>query len=109
MHYKSDFFETTLDRQGIDECSDYLKKYLKSNRLADKEIFKYSMTLEEILLDSFDSGAEGSTVTIDCGKHFFRSRIMLSIDGQAKNVYLQRNSSNSVFGDSILRNLGLAP
>lgn len=100
-------YEDELSPSAIDKCSEIVREYISTLKLSGKEAARYALTVEEILLDTLESGS-CEKLRLSTGKHFFRNSISLELYGSRNNVFHKKNSG-SVLGDSILRNLGLSP
>lgn len=109
MKFKNEIFETKLNAHAVDECSRRTEEFLISLKVPKRIIVRHKLTVEEILLKMMDEGAEGAAVRFMTGKRYFSPFISLEIEGEAYNVYSQKNTEQSILGDSILRNLGLSP
>lgn len=107
MKKKTEIYENVISPAAIDECSDKVRQYSSSLKLSGKDIQKYAISVEEILLDSLESG-DCDKFRLSTGKRFFKNCITLEIFGKQKNVF-QKKQTGSLFGDSILKNLGLSP
>lgn len=108
MKIPTETIETVLCPQAIDECSERTHNFLKSLKFPKRDIVRFSMTIEEILLKSMKK-SEGKKISFSTGKKFFRPFISLEIEGEANNIFSLNSTNNSFMGDQILKNLGLSP
>lgn len=92
----------------IDEISERIRDFLTELKIPKREVFRYSMTAEEILLDS-EEACDGLPVTLEMGRRFRRYFITLEISGRTLNVFAAQEEEQGVFGGGILKNVGLSP
>ncbi|MCQ2463655.1 MAG: dicarboxylate/amino acid:cation symporter [Clostridia bacterium] len=107
MKQKTEIYEAGLSAESTDKCSEAVRKYTSALNLSGREASRYALTVEEILLDTQESG-DCDRLRLTTGRRFFRSCITLELFGKQQNVF-RKNSSGSVLGDSVLKNLGLSP
>lgn len=101
-------YETTLNNEQVDEISLRVRDFLKAHKVEKRDITRYAMSVEEILLKSQTVG-ESKTVRLYMGKKFMRLFVTVEIDGKAQNLYIKDASEKGVYGNYILKNLGLSP
>ena len=109
MENKTVIFETYLTSEAIDECSDRVRSFLTEQKIDKRDVIRYAMTVEEILLTTMDISTEKVMVRLTTGIRFFRPFISLETDGKAHNAFLKHDENSSLLGDSLLKNLGLSP
>ncbi len=109
MKYKNETIEIKLNAQAVDECSRRAETFLTELGAPKRVIIRHKLTVEEILLKMMDRGMEGAAVRFTSGRKYLSPFISLEIEGETYNVYSQKNTEQSLMGDSILRNLGLSP
>lgn len=107
MKQITDVYEGVISPETVDKCSDIVRAYATSLKLDGKEVSRYAMTVEEVLLDTAEDG-EYEKIRLSTGRRFFRNCITLEVFGKQQNVF-HKNSTGSFLGDSILKNLGLSP
>lgn len=105
----AEILEMTLTPEAVDRCSEHVRAYLKSLGLPKRDVVRYAMSTEEILLKSLEAGQAGVPIRLSTGTRFFRSFVLLEIDGTPMNVYLDKEQAQTHFGTRILKNLGLSP
>lgn len=106
---RSETYSAILSDKEIDICSEKVREFLKGQKLSNREITRYALTVEEILLKTSDVITETVSFTLSFGVRFFRPFINLSIDGKPCNIFAQKDAEQSALGNSILKNLGLSP
>lgn len=108
MKQKTTVYETVLDEAAVDHCAARVREFLKSCKLPKRDLLRYGMSAEEILFKSLQQGLRGASVRLITGVRLRRPYVTLEINGQAQNVFAGKEEQ-SVLGEGILRNLGLAP
>ena len=101
-------YSTTLCPEGIDEISERIRGFLAELKLPKRDVLRYAMTAEEILLES-EGRCSGAPVELRMGKRFRRYFITLEIAGSLLNVFAAQDEERGVYGGGILRSLGLSP
>lgn len=109
MEPKTKEFELILSAEAVDACSERVREYLTELKLARRDVTRYALSVEEILLKSMDALGQGVAVRLRLGKRFFRPYIEVGVAGVAANVYASDKERHSTLGDSMLKNLGLSP
>ena len=109
MRLQTREYETKLNNAAVDGISAKIKSFCESQKAEYRDIIRYSLTAEEILLDELERLGEGSTVRLETGRRLFRSYFSLETEGSAYNVFSADLEENGALGESILKNLGLSP
>lgn len=109
MKIKAENYVSTLTASTVDDFSDKVRTFLIKLKLPNRDVVRYTMTLEEIMLKSMDRFDENTPVKLNMGSRFFRVFISLEIEGEAYNVFSEKDEEQSFFSVSILKNLGLSP
>lgn len=109
MKLKTEIYEAQLSAAAIDECSDRVRSFLNECRLPKRDVLRYAMTVEEILLKTTDTAAGEIPLRLITGIRFFRPFVAVELDGKSLNVYADREQEQGVLGGGILKNLGLSP
>lgn len=109
MKKQCSVYETVLCAGQVDACTEKVREFLRDTKLDSKDISRYSLSVDEILLKELENGKEGADVKLKTGVRFTRPFISLEISGAPSNVYSLKNTQQSVLGDSILRNIGISP
>ena len=102
-------FNSKLSFQAVDEFSDRIREILSGLNLPHRDITRYSLTVEEILLKYMDAGESDNNITLNAGTKFFRPYVSIIIEGAQNNIFAPGEDDHSVLGDSMLRNMGLSP
>ena len=102
-------YEILLDSAAVDEISARVREYLEGEKWPRKETLRYSLMIEEILLECMDRGLKKAPVRLLTGTRFLCPYIVLEIEGEPVNVFLHRESRQTHFGSQILQNLGASP
>ena len=103
-------YTARLSAAAIDECSGRVRSFLAELGLPKRDILRYALTVEEILLDAADGTQEPSELCLRMGKRFARYYIDLEIKGAPHRHYAHgKDESVGVLGESLLRRLGLSP
>ena len=102
-------YAARLSPEAVDECSDRVRSFLGELGLPKKDILRYAMTVEEILLDTMDAVQEPPELCLRTGRRFVRNSITLEIDGEPRNYYAQNDSELGTLSGSVLKTLGLSP
>lgn len=102
-------YSSILCAETVDECSERVRRFLTEYKLNKRDVLRYAMSVEEVLLGALDMAADdGTPVTLTTSKRFFATTITLEIGGKAHNVYSDEDNG-SALGKSVLRTLGLSP
>lgn len=109
MKIKAENYSSTLTASTVDDFSDKVRTFLVKLKLPNRDVVRYTMTLEEIMLKSMDRFDENTQVKLNIGSRFFRVFVSLEIEGESYNVFSEKVEEQSFFGVSILKNLGLSP
>ena len=108
MKREENRFETVLTAQAVDACAEHVREFLADYKLSARDIRRYSMSVEEILLGTLESGNEGAKVCVEIGARLFRPQLTVSIACPPKNVCTPEEEAG-VLHDTILKNIGLSP
>ncbi len=104
----ADTYEAVLDAAAIDECSDRVRSFFREKKAEARDTLRYALSTEEILLKYLDENdGEELHVRLVTGVRFFRPFVSISVDGKAKNVFLEKNQG--VLQESLLKNIGISP
>ena len=110
MNRATEEYTAKLCPEAIDECSDRVRGFLTELGLPKRDILRYAMTVEEILLDAADDAQEPPKLRLRMGRRFARYYIELEIEGAPRRHYAQsKDDSIGVLGEGLLRRLGLSP
>ncbi len=109
MNVPSITWDTAFSPAAIDECSEKVRGFLENAGVSKQDRIRYTLSVEEILLESQKTAEDSALFHLRAGKSFFRPFFQLEIEGAANNVYSRDKTKQSALGDSLLRNLGLAP
>lgn len=109
MKIQNECTTAVLDRASIDMISEKLSAYLTQRKLERREIARYTLTAEEILLGHLEKTDGKAEVTLTVGSRLGIFCFSLGISGQACNVYAADAEENGALGQSLLRNLNLMP
>ena len=109
MFQQSSSLSRALSPKTIDEFSAHTQTHLQNNKLSRRDSLRYALAMEEILNNSMASNGEGAAVSLRFSRRFFQPFILLSISGEAENVYGRRAVENGVLNGSILKSLGINP
>lgn len=109
MRKQSKVFESVICSEAVDECSELLRGFLGECRIDDKDILRYTLTVEEILLNYLTDNEEETYLKLSMGEKVAGYYIQLEIGGAANNVFIDQDEENGVYCGSILRNLSLSP
>ena len=101
-------YNSNLCAESIDIISDKIKDSLSELKLQKRDILRYAMTVEEILLES-EKECGNAPVRLIIDKRRNHCFITLEIYGKSINVFATQNSPRGAFNDGILKNLGLSP
>ena len=102
-------YEFFLDPAGVDACSQKVEAYLTGAGIEKRDILRYTLSVEEILLKSIDNGAAGQNVRLTAGVRLCRPFLTVRIDGEQWNAFEDRIAAGGVLGGDMLRSLGLTP
>ena len=109
MKQNTEIYESKLCAETVDEFSERVREFLTECKLPKRDVLRYAMTIEEILLKTSDNTAEEIPVRLITGTRFFRPYVALELDGKSVNVYAAKESEQGVLGGGVLKNLGLSP
>ncbi len=102
-------YKSLLTPETVDKCSEIIRAFLAKIKISSRDIVRYVITVEEILLSTLDSEKEPVSVILTTGTKFFRNIITLEIGGKQQNIFIRDENEHSDFADRILSNLGLSP
>ena len=108
MKKEPEIYESQLNAAAVDKCSEYIRNFLSKINISSREIMRYAMSAEEILLEYFED-SEIRNIRLKTGKKFSYHYITLEIDGNSKNIYAKQESEQGLLNGVILRNIGLFP
>lgn len=106
---KQESYEAVLSPEIIDEFSEHVRAFLIARKFPKRDITRYSMTVEEILLRYSDRMGFGVPVRLIMGRKLLRWSVSLEIEGEACNVYADEDSEKSFLEGGILKTLNLSP
>ncbi|MDO4816334.1 MAG: cation:dicarboxylase symporter family transporter [Bacillota bacterium] len=86
-----------------------VRSFLTECKLPKRDVIRYAITIEEILLKTSDNIGAEIPVRLITGTRFFRPYVALELDGKSCNVYAEKESEQGVLGGGVLKNLGLSP
>ncbi len=109
MKTEKQVFEGILNAAAVDECSEHIREFLAGLKLTSREITRYTISAEEILLDYLGKSDTTINYRLKTGKKFARHYITLEIGGERENIFTQADSEQGVLGGGMLKNLGLSP
>ncbi len=108
MKHQTETYELNLDAAAVDDFSDKIRHFLAKVKCDSKDIIRYAMTVEEIMLNSMADDKE-KKVTLTTGSKFRRPFISLSVSGEEQNAFKSDDENSTVLGNEILEKLGLSP
>ncbi len=109
MKSQNKLYEDILSASAVDAFSGYIREFLTAQKFSSRDISRYTVSTEEILLNYIEKNFGEAKIRLSVGKRFFRSFIQLEVEGNPDNVYRSDNDKHSVLGDQILQSLGLSP
>ncbi len=109
MKQQNKLYEDILSASAVDAFSGYIREFLSALKLSSRDISRYTVSAEEILLNYLEKNYGEAKIRLSVGKRFFRNFIQLEIEGDADNLYHSDTNEYSVLGDQILQSLGLSP
>ncbi|MCQ2420423.1 MAG: dicarboxylate/amino acid:cation symporter [Clostridia bacterium] len=101
--------EEELNAATVDACSALVQRYLTELKLPHRDVLRYAMTVEEILLKTMETAEEPVRVHLNVGTRLLRPYLSLEISGRPFNVYADAEQEQGVLGSGLLTNLGLSP
>lgn len=109
LKHQSEVIKKELTAEFIDECSEKTKGFLAGLGTEKRDIIRYSITVEEILLKMSEKDFGIKTVSLTTGYRFSRPFITVEAEGEPCNAFAPGDAERGVYGTGILRNLGLSP
>lgn len=109
MKQQNKLYEDILSASAVDAFSGYIREFLSALKLSSRDISRYTVSAEEILLNYLEKNYGEAKIRLSVGKRFFRNFIQLEIEGDADNLYHSDTNEYSVLGNQILQSLGLSP
>ncbi|MCQ2409766.1 MAG: dicarboxylate/amino acid:cation symporter [Clostridia bacterium] len=109
MKIEKQVHEIQLSYAAVDELSQKIREFLTVLKLPSKEVTRYCLAAEEILLSLIEDETTDRIVRLTLGRKFFTPYFSIETDGTSKNVFIKDKEEHSFFGDSFLQNLGLSP
>ena len=89
MKNEKQMFDGILNAAAVDECSEHIRGFLTGLKLASREITRYTIYAEEILLDYLDKSDTELNYRLETGKKFARHYITLKIGGEPENIFTE--------------------
>lgn len=109
MKNDTETFSGVLCAETVDKCSQLTRDFAMELKLPNRDVLRYAMTVEEILLKMSDGGNDGAEVRLSMGKKYLSWFVSLEIDGEALNVFAETENEQGALSSGILKNLGLSP
>ncbi len=109
MKIGNEIYEAPLSPELIDELSERIRGFIKTNKLSKTDGNRFALAAEEVLLESLQSGGAGTMVTFETGSKFLRPYFSISIKGKAQNLFAAKKGTQSVFANGIINTIGLYP
>lgn len=109
MSNKNEVYEAVLSPSVIDKCSEMTRAFLEKHKIPKRDIMRFAMTIEEILLNSAEKAQAETKIILSTGVKFFHPYISLEIQGDAFNAFSKLDEEQDVLSSSILKNLGISP
>ncbi len=100
-------YQSVLNPAAVDEISAFVRDFLLLLKLNNRDVKRYSLSVEEILLKTMETDLNGNDVTVTVGKKFARPFISIDVAGRSHNIFL--DEEQSAIEGSILKNLGITP
>lgn len=101
--------DARLDNNSIKDIVDQATQFLKKLDIEQREAVRYTLVIEEILLSCQERFSEETPVVFSAGSRLGSPYLQMVIRGEAYNVFAANMEENGALGESVLRNLGLAP
>lgn len=104
----------TLTAAGVDQISDAIAEFMLKNKIPQLGIIRGRLAAETVLLAWLDKLPEGTEITLDMGKRFFRPYVRLSCEGLKVDPLENNGMDDDLAKDainyfnSVMTNLGLA-
>lgn len=101
-----------LSGANIDLASEKIEEFLAGASIDKKNVLRFRLMFEEILLNYRDRFGEDKEFTLFCVKRFSRLRIVITIRGENFEQFSARESDGEYSSETLcgmLANMGLAP
>lgn len=101
-----------LSGENIDTASEKIEKHLVSFSVDKKNVLRFRLMFEEILLNYRDRFSEEAEFTLRCEKRFSRPRITIAVVGENLEPFAASESDGEYLSETLrgmLANMGLAP
>lgn len=101
-----------LSAENIDAASEKIEKYLISFSFEKRDVLRFRLMLEEILLNYRDRFGEEKAFTLLCTKRFSRPQIVMTVEGESFEPFAASDGDEEYSSETLrgmLANMGLAP
>lgn len=101
-----------LSGENIDAASEKIEKYLVSFSVDKRNVLRFRLMLEEILLNYRDRFGEETEFTLRCEKRFSRPRIVIAVAGGNIEPFAVSENDEEYSSETLrgmLANMGLVP
>lgn len=101
-----------LTGENIDAASESIEKFLTDAAVDRKNVLRFRLMFEEILLSFRDRFGDEKEFTLLCAKRFSRPRVVITIAGDSFEPFTAIESGGECSSETLrgmLANMGLAP
>lgn len=101
-----------LSGENIDAASEKIEKHLVSFSVDKRNVLRFRLMFEEILLNYRDRFGEETEFTLRCEKRFSRPRIVIAVVGENLEPFAASENDGEYSSETLrgmLANIGLAP
>lgn len=101
-----------LSGENIDAASEKIEKHLVSFSVDKRNVLRFRLMFEEILLNYRDRFCEETEFTLRCEKRFSRPRIVIAVAGENLEPFAMSENDGEYSSETLLgmlANMGLAP
>lgn len=101
-----------LSAENIDAASEKIEKHLISFSVDKKNVLRFRLMFEEILLNYHDRFGEKTEFTLRCEKRFSRPRIVITVSGKSFEPFTAPGNEGEYSSETlrgILANAGFVP
>ena len=99
----------TLSAKTVDEISEFAASFFLSVGMEKKNIARYRLSVEELLLAFLEQKGEGIDVTVSTYQRFFKPYFSISVAGKAFDPFRSRENAIGSYSSSLLKTIGLSP
>lgn len=97
----------TITSENIEKAVETVSTFLQKYKIAQKDILRLTLALEDTLLNYLEAFGEDTVCSIKCIRHFGRLRVELAVNGDRCDVLASNDEDD--FSRKLMSGIGMAP